>query len=120
MRAHGKGGDELVVLVRFACTPNARETAVAARLVQDDSTEAPCCAIGVRLAAPPRDGAANAELLRLASSLLGVPKGAVALHAGGSARAKVVRVAAAKVGGAAGACARLAAKLGAVLDQPPS
>jgi uncharacterized protein YggU (UPF0235/DUF167 family) len=45
-----------------------------------------------RVAAPPVDGAANAALVRLIAGALGVPKSAVALVAGQTARIKTVEV----------------------------
>ena len=44
----------------------------------------------VRLAAPPVEGAANEELVRLLSRSLGVPRSAVAVTAGLSGRRKTV------------------------------
>lgn len=49
----------------------------------------------VRVAAPPVDGAANEALLRLVASELGVPRRAVRIASGGTARRKVVAVEAA-------------------------
>jgi uncharacterized protein (TIGR00251 family) len=49
-------------------------------------------ALKVRLAAPPVDGAANEELVRLLAKEYGVPKSAIAIVAGLSARRKTVRV----------------------------
>lgn len=49
-------------------------------------------AILVRLNAPPVEGAANDELVRVLSDLLGVPKRAVAIMAGERARSKIVRI----------------------------
>ena len=49
-------------------------------------------AIKVRLAAPPVDGAANAELVRFLAELLGVPKAAVEIVSGETGRRKVVRI----------------------------
>lgn len=46
----------------------------------------------VRLAAPAREGAANAELVRLLSATLGVPRAAVELRHGAGVRRKVVLV----------------------------
>jgi uncharacterized protein (TIGR00251 family) len=47
----------------------------------------------VRLAAPPVDGAANDELVRLLSDRLGVARSAISISAGASGRSKSVRVA---------------------------
>lgn len=46
----------------------------------------------VRLAAPPVDGAANAELLALLARALGIPRRAVELVQGAAGRMKRVRV----------------------------
>jgi len=45
----------------------------------------------VQLAAPPVDGAANAELLELLADLLGIPRRQVSLVSGESSRRKRVR-----------------------------
>ncbi len=49
-------------------------------------------AIKIRLAAPPVDGAANAELVRFLAELLGVARSAVEIVSGETGRRKVVRV----------------------------
>jgi uncharacterized protein len=49
-------------------------------------------AIKVRLAAPPVDGAANAELVRFLAELLGVARSAVEIVSGETGRRKVVRI----------------------------
>ena len=49
-------------------------------------------AIKVRVAAPPVDGAANAELVRFLAELLGVTRAAVEIVSGESGRRKVVTV----------------------------
>ncbi|MEP7270668.1 MAG: DUF167 domain-containing protein [Acidobacteriota bacterium] len=46
----------------------------------------------VRLAAPPVDGAANEELVKLIAGLFGVAKSKVEIRAGATGRQKVVRV----------------------------
>lgn len=46
----------------------------------------------VRLAAPPAEGRANAELVRLLAKQLGIPREAVGLAAGGRSRRKLVRL----------------------------
>ncbi len=63
--------------------PRARSTAVAGR--HGD-------AIRIRIAAPPVDGAANAELVRFLAERLGVPRGAVAIVSGAGARRKTVEI----------------------------
>lgn len=50
-------------------------------------------AIKIRLAAPPVDGAANAELVRFLAERLGVRRGDVAIVRGATARRKIVRIA---------------------------
>jgi uncharacterized protein (TIGR00251 family) len=47
----------------------------------------------VRLAAPPVDGKANAELVRLLARALGVPRASVSVVRGRSSRSKTVRIA---------------------------
>ncbi len=49
-------------------------------------------ALKVRLAAPPVDGAANLELIRVMAKVLGVPKSSVEVTRGHSSKSKVVRV----------------------------
>ncbi len=49
-------------------------------------------AIKVRLAAPPVDGAANEELVRLLAELLGVGRRAVRVVSGRAARRKLVEI----------------------------
>jgi len=50
-------------------------------------------AVKIRLAAPPVDGAANAELVRFLAERLGVARGAVTVQAGASSRRKTVAIA---------------------------
>ena len=54
-------------------------------------------ALRVRIAAPPVDGAANEELVRLLARALRVPRSAVEITAGHSAKLKTVRVAGLKL-----------------------
>lgn len=49
-------------------------------------------ALKVRLAAPPVEGAANEELVRFFSELLGVPQVRVRLQRGGQSRHKVLEI----------------------------
>ncbi len=49
-------------------------------------------AVKVRLAAPPVDGAANAELVRFVAESLGVARSAVAVVGGASSRRKTLAV----------------------------
>jgi hypothetical protein len=50
-------------------------------------------ALKIRLAAPPVDGAANAELIRLVARLVGVARSDVSIIRGGQSRDKLVLVA---------------------------
>lgn len=63
--------------------PRARRTEVAGR--HGD-------AIKVRVAAPPADGAANAELIRYVAQRLGVARRSVEIAAGAASRDKVLAV----------------------------
>lgn len=49
-------------------------------------------ALKLRLAAPPADGRANAELVRFLADAFGVPRANVTLLSGESSRRKVVRI----------------------------
>lgn len=49
-------------------------------------------AVKIRLAAPPVDGAANEELVRFLAELLNVPRSAVRISAGLTARRKTVEI----------------------------
>jgi uncharacterized protein len=49
-------------------------------------------AIKIRLAAPPVDGAANAELISFLADRLGVPRAAVVIRHGESGRRKTVEI----------------------------
>lgn len=49
-------------------------------------------ALRVRLAAPPVDGAANRELIRVLAKELKVPPAAVDIVAGSASRSKIVRI----------------------------
>lgn len=73
------GGVELAILVQ----PRASRT----EIVGPQGA-----ALKVRLAAPPVDGEANAELIRLLARACGVPKRAVTILGGASARRKRVRI----------------------------
>ena len=49
-------------------------------------------ALRVRLAAPPVDGAANRQLIKLLAKELKVPQNAVDIVAGSASRSKIVRI----------------------------
>jgi uncharacterized protein (TIGR00251 family) len=73
------------VTVRIAV--KAKPRAKTSRVVRAEGTS-----IEVALAAPPVDGAANDELLRVLAEVLGVPRSALAIVRGASARQKLVEV----------------------------
>ena len=76
--------DGASVVLTLHVQPGAKRTGVAGTHAE---------ALKIRLAAPPVDGKANAELLRFLADAFGVPLRNVTLLRGESARAKVVRVA---------------------------
>jgi uncharacterized protein (TIGR00251 family) len=49
-------------------------------------------ALRIRIAAPPVEGAANEELVRLLARVLGVPRNAIDITAGHTSKRKTVRV----------------------------
>ena len=75
------GADGCVISVH--AQPGAKHTAVAGLHGE---------ALKIRLAAPPVDGKANAELLRFVAERLGVARSAITLLAGDASRAKRLRV----------------------------
>ena len=81
-REEGLGESAALVLTIHA-QPGAKRTEVAG--VHGD-------ALRIRLAAPPVDGKANAELLRFLAEAFGVPRRAVTLVRGESSRQKIVRI----------------------------
>ena len=85
MIGYREEGGSLVFAVRVA--PRASQTAVAG---EHDG------ALKVRVAAPPVEGAAHAELTRFLAKRLGVPAGSVEIVGGRTSKTKVVRAAGAK------------------------
>ncbi len=75
---------ELAIVLALHVQPGAKRTEVAG--THGD-------ALKVRLAAPPVDGKANAELLRFLAEAFGVPLRHVTLVRGETSRQKVVRIA---------------------------
>jgi uncharacterized protein len=84
-RREESSGGEISVVLTLRVQPGARRTEVAG--LHGD-------AVKVRLAAPPVDGKANAELLRYLADAFGVPLRNVTLVRGETSRQKIVRVAA--------------------------
>ena len=70
-------------LLEIKAVPNARRSEVVGWLGE---------ALKVRLAAPPVDGQANAELCRFLAATLELPRGAVSLATGAGGRLKRVRI----------------------------
>ncbi len=77
-------GGRVTIVLALHVQPGATRTEVAGRHGE---------AIKVRLAAPPVDGKANAELLRFLADAFGAPLRDVMLVRGAASRQKVVRVA---------------------------
>jgi uncharacterized protein len=76
---------DAAVVLSLHVQPGAKRTEVAG--VHGD-------ALKIRLAAPPVDGKANAELRRFIAEAFGVPVRNVAIVRGDASRAKIVRIAA--------------------------
>jgi uncharacterized protein len=83
MTAGWRREEEGALVLALHVQPGARRTEVAGR--HGD-------ALKIRLAAPPVDGKANAELLRFLSAAFDVPLRNVTLVRGESSRQKIVRV----------------------------
>ena len=81
-----ENGDGLLLAVRV--TPKASRSALAGTTPLPDGRTA----LAVRLAAPPVEGAANAELIAFLSKTLDVPKSSVTLASGATARIKTLRI----------------------------
>jgi hypothetical protein len=78
-------GNDLVLLLHVQ--PGAKRTEVAGI-----HGEGAAARMKIRLAAPPVEGKANAELLRFLASAFGVAQRAVLLLRGGSSRQKTVQI----------------------------
>ncbi|MBA2918531.1 hypothetical protein GON01_06030 [Sphingomonas sp. MAH-20] len=81
-----ENADGLTLTVRV--TPKASRTAIAGIVPLPDGRTA----LSIRLAAPPVEGAANAELAACLSKTLGIPKSAITLASGQTARVKTLRI----------------------------
>lgn len=76
-------------ILTLRATPKASRTAVTGVVVLENGTSA----LGLRVAAPPVDGAANDEVIRFLGKRLRVGRSALTLIAGQTARVKRVRIA---------------------------
>jgi len=83
--------------VEVDVTTRAREPGVAGRRGE---------VLKVRVSAPPEDGRANQELIKIVASFLGVPRSTVSVALGGAARHKVLEVEGLTMGDLAAALAR--------------
>ena len=81
-----KNAESVILTVRV--TPKASRSALAGTTALPDGRTA----LAVRLAAPPVEGAANAELIAFLSKTLDVPKSSVTLASGATARIKTLRI----------------------------
>ena len=79
-------GDRLLLAVRI--TPKASRNAIGAVLDLPDGRNA----LAVRIAAPPVDGAANAELIGFIAKVLGVAKSTVTIRSGETGRLKIIQL----------------------------
>jgi uncharacterized protein len=79
--------DGAALVLTLHVQPGAKRTEVAGTHGEGTQTR-----LKVRLAAPPVDGKANAELLRFLADVFGVSLRSVTLLRGESSRAKVVRI----------------------------
>jgi len=78
-------GDDLLLMVHVQ--PGAKRTCVAG--IHGEGKDA---RLRIRLAAPPVDGKANADLLRFLAEAFAVPRSAVLLLRGEASRQKTVRI----------------------------
>lgn len=80
-------GDGVRLAVKV--TPRAKRNMVAGVTADADGRPA----LAIRLAAPPVDGAANTALISFLAERAGLPKSAVTIESGETARRKIVRLA---------------------------
>ncbi len=78
------------LLIKLLVKPGAKQNHITT--LSDHLTLPSCDEIGVQIAAPPRDGEANEEVIEYMSSVLGMKRRQVSLHSGHKARNKVVLV----------------------------
>jgi len=82
MAIYTKVGDDIILSVRVV--PRASKSQIAG--IHED-------VLKVRIASPPVDGAANAELLKLLAEHFGTARSAVAIVSGETSKSKRVRIA---------------------------
>jgi uncharacterized protein len=87
MRAVRADGDDVLLFVRVK--PRAQKSRVIGPRAGNDD---PAAEVEIALRAPPVDGAANEELIRLLASQLGISRGRVTIERGQASRHKVVRL----------------------------
>ena len=83
-RPWSRAGDGLRLAVRV--TPRARRSAIGEMTADADGRPL----LGVRLAAPPVEGAANEELVRFLSASLGIRKNQIIIRSGATGRTKLL------------------------------
>lgn len=76
------------VFVSLRVTPNARTDAIEGEETRDDGTQV----LRVRVKAVPDKGKANAAVIALVAKTLGLPKSAISLESGETARMKTLLV----------------------------
>ena len=93
MTPYSIDGDAARLVVRL--TPRARRDEIAGVVDTGEGR----CALAIRLAAPPVEGAANLALVALLARELDLPQSAVEIASGVKARLKIVRLAGASAEG---------------------
>ena len=85
-RPWSRAGDGLRLAVRV--TPRARKSAIGEMTADADGRPL----LGVRLAAPPVEGAANEELVRFLAASLDIRKNQIAIRSGETGRTKLLHL----------------------------
>jgi uncharacterized protein len=76
------------MLLRIRATPNARQS----EIIGWEEDPLVGRVLKVRVAAPPTEGKANAELQRFLAKCLGLPKSKVLIEKGGTSRLKTLEI----------------------------
>ena len=84
----GEGPDATPMKLRVRATPNSRKSEIIGW--EEDPVVGPL--LRVRVAAPPTEGKANAELRAFLAGCLGLPKSRVLLEKGGGSRFKTFHI----------------------------